>query len=164
MNGSRLFPHPYLSGFLLLIWLLLVNSVSPGQLLLGAVLAILIPVFTNAFWTDRPHAVRLLPLLRYTGVLLFDIVVANIQVAALILGPSSRLQPAFIYYPLELEGEFAVTVLASTISLTPGTVTADVVDEGRGLLIHALDVDDEATLIATIRERYERPLKEIFQC
>lgn len=164
MNWARLFPHPYLSAFLLLIWLLLVNSVSPGQFFLGVVLAIVIPVFTNAFWTDRPNAVRLLPLLRYTAVVLFDIVVANIQVAMLILGPSKRLQPAFIHYPLELEGEFAVTVLASTISLTPGTVTADVIDEGRGLLIHALDVDDEAVLIATIRERYERPLKEIFQC
>jgi multicomponent K+:H+ antiporter subunit E len=164
MKRRNLFPHPYLSGLLLILWLLLVNSVSLGQLLLGAVLAVLIPIFTNAFWTDRPHAVRLLPLLRYAAVLLFDIVVANIQVALLILGPSKRLQPAFIHYPLEMDNEFVITVLASTISLTPGTVTADVVDEGRGLLIHALDVDDEAALIATIRERYERPLKEIFQC
>lgn len=164
MSWQRLFPHPFLSGVLLLIWLLLVNTVSSGQIVLGTLLAILIPVFTNAFWTDRPNAVRLLPLLRYVGVLLFDILVANIQVARLILGPSRRLRPAFVRYPVELQSEFAVTVLANTISLTPGTVTADVVDGGRELLIHALDVDDEAALIATIRERYERPLKEIFQC
>jgi multicomponent K+:H+ antiporter subunit E len=164
MNWRSLLPHPHLSLLLLLIWLLLVNAVSPGQLFLGTVLAILVPLFTNAFWSDRPHAVRSLPLLRYGAVLLLDILVANIQVAKLILGPARRLRPAFIHYPLELQSEFAITLLASTISLTPGTVTADVDPDGRGLLIHALDVEDEAALVQQIRERYEMPLKEIFEC
>jgi multicomponent K+:H+ antiporter subunit E len=164
MKWRRLFPHPHLSALLLVIWLLLVNSVSPGQVVLGAVLAVLVPLFTNAFWTDRPAALRLWPLLRYAVVLLADILIANIQVAMLILGPAKRLQPAFIHYPLALQSEFAITVLASTISLTPGTVTADVDADGRGLLIHALDVDDEAALIRQIHQRYELPLKEIFEC
>ena len=55
-------------------------------------------------------------------------------------------------------------LLASTITLTPGTVSANLRMDGKTLLIHALDVRDEQTLIRTIRERYEQPLKEIFEC
>jgi multicomponent K+:H+ antiporter subunit E len=157
-------PHPHLSILLLVIWLLLVNSLAPGQIVLGTALAILVPIYTNDFWTDRPKRVQLLPLLRYALVVIGDIVIANIQVAKLIIGPSTRLRPAFIRYPLELETEFAITLLASTISLTPGTVTANVDADGKGLLIHALDVDDEEALLRHIRERYEMPLKEIFEC
>ena len=157
-------PHPLLSMVLLVIWLLLVNSLAPGQIVLGTVLAILVPIYTTEFWTDRPQRVRLLPLFRYALVVIGDIVIANIQVAKLILGPSKRLHPAFIRYPLALETEFAITLLASTVSLTPGTVTANVDADGKGLLIHALDVDDEEALLRHIRERYETPLKEIFEC
>lgn len=164
MKSRPWLPHPHLSILLLVIWLLLVNSLAPGQILLGAVLAILVPIYTSEFWNERPTLVRLLPLLRYALVLLGDIVAANLQVARLILGPSSQLRPAFIRYPLTLESDFAITLLASTISLTPGTVTADVDAEGRTLLIHALDVDDEEALVRHIRERYEMPLKEIFEC
>ena len=58
----------------------------------------------------------------------------------------------------------APEVLASTISLTPGTVSANLRMDGKSLLIHALNVDDEEALIEQIRERYERPLKEIYEC
>lgn len=160
----RLLPNPYLSVTLLILWLLLVNSVAPGQLVLGAVLAIAVPIVTSAFWLEDSDSVRLLPLLRYLVVLVMDIIIANIQVAKLILGPTKRLQPAFIHYPLELESDLVITLLASTISLTPGTVTADVDRHRRVLLIHALDVDDESVLVQQIRERYEEPLKEIFGC
>jgi multicomponent K+:H+ antiporter subunit E len=164
MKLQRWFPHPYLSLLLVVIWLLLVNSLAPGHLLLGTLLAILIPRFTNAFWTDRPQQLHLRRLVVFTLRVIWDILVANIQVAKLILGPARNLQPAFIHYPLELRSEFAITVLANTISLTPGTVTAHVSEDGTSLLIHALDVDNEEAVLRHIRERYEIPLKEIFEC
>ena len=75
-----------------------------------------------------------------------------------------RLRPGFVELPLDLTDEFAITLLASTISLTPGTVSADVSEDRRTLLIHALDVDDQDAMIRQIKQRYERPLKEIFEC
>lgn len=161
---NRLLPQPLFSLFLLLVWLLLVNTVALGQVLLGAFLAITLPLFTSRFWPDRPRISSPWKLLRYIGVLLWDIGLANLTVARLILGPPRRLRPAFIHLPLELENEFAITVLASTISLTPGTVSSDLSPDRKTLLIHALDVADEAAVIAHIKQRYERPLKEIFQC
>ena len=106
---------------------------------------------------------------------LMDIVTANAQVAILILGPTKRLKPAFVRVPLDLQHELPITILASTVSMTPGTVSADIyptkemLAEGeevkqRWLLIHVLNLEDEAELIASIKSRYEAPLKEIFQC
>ena len=96
--------------------------------------------------------------------LLGDIVVANLQVAKLILGPVGRLRPAFVEIPLQLNDELALTMLASIISLTPGTVSADLSDDKRMLLVHSLDVDDEEELVRSIQTRYEAPLLEVFAC
>ncbi|MEW6647381.1 MAG: Na+/H+ antiporter subunit E [Pseudomonadota bacterium] len=160
---NRLLPQPLFSLFLLLVWLLLVNTVAPGHVLLGAFLAITLPLLTSRFWPGRPRIHSPWQLLRYIAVLLWDIGLANLTVARLILGPRRRLHPAFIHLPLELENEFAIAVLASTISLTPGTVSSDLSPDRKSLLIHALDVEDEAALVAAIKQRYERPLREIFE-
>lgn len=161
---KRWLPQPLLSLFLWLFWLLLVNSVAPGQLLLGAVLAVTLPLVTSRFWPESPHINKPWKLLRYLGLLGWDIVVANLAVARLILNPRRKLRPAFIRLPLDLENELAITVLTSTISLTPGTVSSDLSPDRKTLLIHALDVESEAEIIAHIKQRYEKPLKEIFGC
>ena len=161
---KRWLPQPLFSLFLWLVWLLLANSVAPGQLLLGAILALALPLFTVRFWPDRPRLRKPFLLLRYIAVLFWDVILANLTVARLILGPTARLRPAFIRLPLELRNEFAIVVLANAISLTPGTVSADLSPDRRTLLIHALDVEDPAQAIARIKQRYERPLREIFEC
>jgi multicomponent K+:H+ antiporter subunit E len=81
-----------------------------------------------------------------------------------VLGPERKLQPAFMIVPLDIEQDFTITLLASAISLTPGTVSADLDMEGRYLLVHSLHVDDPEAAVAEIKQRYEAPLKEIFEC
>lgn len=158
------FPQPTTSLFLWLIWLLLANSAAPGQMVLGAVLAVGLPLFTARFWPDRPRMARPLAVAAYIAVFLWDIVIANLAVARLILGPARRLRPGFIRLPLDLGNDFAITVLAHTVSLTPGTVSSGLAPDRSALLIHVLDLDDEAKLVARIKTRYEAPLKEIFPC
>jgi multicomponent K+:H+ antiporter subunit E len=160
----RLFPHPLMSVALLLVWLLLVNEISIAHLLLGAVLGIMIPLFSNAFWPERPRVGRPGTIMRLATRLLRDIVMANFTVARQILSPVRALKPDFVEYPLELDNEFTITVLASLISLTPGTVSSDLSEDRRTLLIHALDVTDKEALIADIKRNYEYPLREIFGC
>lgn len=157
-------PTPVLSLLLLVVWLLLVRSYAFGQFVLGGSLAILIPLMTYRFWDARPVIGKPFMLLRFIFRVLGDIVIANFEVAYLIANPWRRLKPHFVEYPLMLEERFTITLLASTISLTPGTVSANLRMDGKSLLIHALDVDDEEALINQIRERYERPLKEIYEC
>jgi multicomponent K+:H+ antiporter subunit E len=161
----RLLPHPLLSALLLLCWLWLNNSVAPGHVLLGVALALGIPLFTRRFWPDPIPVRRPLRVLEYAAVVLYDIVVANLEVAVLILGPRSRLAPAFVRVPLDLRSDFAATVLASTVTLTPGTVSVEIEDgpQGRVLVVHALRCLDAAALVRTVKDRYERRLQEILE-
>ncbi len=156
-------PHPSLSASLLLIWLLLQNSMAPGQILLGGILAIVITQIVLRVWPEPVRLRRPGLLLRYLGRLLWDIVIANLEVAWLILTrPAATLHPRFIQLPLALRDEVAIAVFAATITLTPGTVAVEVSPNQRYLLVHSLDIADEALLIATLKNRYEALLKEIF--
>ncbi|MBS9404881.1 Na+/H+ antiporter subunit E [Halomonas sp. TRM85114] len=157
-------PTPLMSILLLVVWLLLVRSLAFGHFLLGGALAVAIPLATYRFWDLEPHVSNPWLLLRFALRVFGDIIIANFEVAWLIINPWRRLQPHFIEYPLMVEKRFTITLLANTISLTPGTVSANLRMDGKTLLIHALHVDDEEALIAQIRERYERPLKEIYEC
>ena len=165
---SRLVPHPLLSGLLLLSWLWLNDTLAPGHVLLGGVLALGIPLFTRRFWPEPLVVRRPVKVVEYLLVVLWDIVVANLQVALLILGPASRLQPGFVAVPLALRTEFAITILASTVTLTPGTVSVEVeraAGDGTAVLhVHCLRVGSAAELVATIKRRYEARLKEILEC
>ncbi len=164
MRTWRWLPHPLLSLFLLLLWLLLVNDFSFGHVLLGAFLGWVIPLVSQLFWINPPQIAKPWQLCRFLLLVLFDIIVANLQVARLVLNPFTRPRPAFVEVPLELTDELALTMLASIICLTPGTVSADLSADRRTLLLHCLDIDDEAALVAQIKQRYERPLLEVFAC
>ena len=91
----------------------------------------------------------------------WDIMMSSIEVALLILRHREP-RSAFISYPLRLEHPSAITILAASVSLTPGTVSCDVSEDGRMLLIHALDAGEESEVIESIQERYENHLMEIF--
>jgi multicomponent K+:H+ antiporter subunit E len=160
----RWLPHPTTSVLLFVVWLLLNHTLSIGHAVLGATLGILIPLFTQRFFPESVYLRRPATILRFLAIVLWDIVVASITVARLSLGPISKLRPRFVRIPVALDDDFALTALTSTISLTPGTVSAEISPDRGHILIHALDVDDEAALVRMIKERYEVPIKEIFQC
>jgi multicomponent K+:H+ antiporter subunit E len=122
-----------------------------------------VPLYTARFWSDEVKIARPIKLVRFIGVVLYDIVVANVTVARLILGPPARIHPAFVQMPLRLTSRLGVSLLANTISLTPGTVSAFLSADRRCLIIHSLHTADPEGLLATIRERYETPLLEIFE-
>jgi multicomponent K+:H+ antiporter subunit E len=157
------FPHPHLTMMLTGVWLLLVNSVSAGSVVLGLILGIIIPIQTAAYWPDRPVLRNPLKMAAYVLVVLWDIVVANVAVARIILFKRNEdMRPAWIVVPLELTSPEAITVLAGTITMTPGTVTAMLSADHRSLLVHCLDTDDPDAVRDEIKSRYERRLMEIF--
>lgn len=159
---SRLLPHPGLSILLVAMWMVMVGDLTFGALFLGLVLGFAIPLFTAPWWPGRPK-VRYLSALVYFGLVVWDIIIANFEVAAIILfKPNRDLRPAWLAIPLELTSPEAITVFAGTISLTPGTVSSDVSACGKYLLVHALHAPDPANEIAKIKARYEARLMRIF--
>ncbi|MCF6234586.1 MAG: Na+/H+ antiporter subunit E [Rhodobacteraceae bacterium] len=161
---QRLVPHPILTVLLTVVWLLLVNHFSLNSLVFGLFLGVVIPFITQPYWPDRPNLRNPWMILQYIVIVLYDIVVANIVVARLILFKRNKnLSPAWVCIPLELRTPEAITVLAATITLTPGTVSADLSDQGHSLLVHCLDAPDPGAVRDEIKDRYERRLMEIFE-
>ena len=158
-----LLPHPSLTLLLTVVWTLLQNQVTAGMVVFGLILGIIIPLITRQWWPDRPKGFRIGRMMAYCLVVVWDIMVANVQVAWIVLTkPNSKLRPAWVIVPLDLVQPEAITVLAGTITLTPGTVSADLSDGGHSLLVHTLHTDDPDGVRDEIKQRYERRLKEIF--
>lgn len=155
-------PSPLLSTGLFIAWLLLTGSLSLAHIVLAAVLAVAIPQVVGRLMPDRARLRAPGTALRLAGVVLFDIVASALVVARQILGPEQRVRSEFVWVPLTIRDPHGVASLAAIITMTPGTLSADLAPDGRHLLIHALHVDDASDLIESIQTRYERPLIEIF--
>lgn len=161
---ERLLPQPVLTVVIAVLWAMLADDISGGTALLGLTLGLVIPVFTAAFWPGRPRTFRIAAALKLAVVVLYDILVANIAVARIVLGNVDTIRSKFVDVPLDMDDPYVATILGSIITLTPGTLTIDIDMERRLIHIHALDVPDKSLLIADIKSRYETPLKEIFGC
>ena len=156
-----LLPSPWLSLSLWACWLMLNQSASVGQMLLGAALALAVPWATQRFSVTplRPHAWGVI--LRLALRVLKDIVLSNMDVARRVLGPEAALQSCWLWVPLDLRTPHGQVVLAGVVTLTPGTLSSEFTPDRRFLLVHALHCTDPAALVADIQARYEAPLLEI---
>ena len=162
---ARLIPMPIHSIMLLAVWLMINASVSFGHILLGSLLAIIIPLLCAPLRMPQmkikhPHKV-----FGYLFIVLKDILVANIEVAILVVGPMRKIKPGFVAVPLDLNDIFPITILASTVTMTLGTVSAEISSDKKWLYVHVLNMpDDEKELVNFIKQRYEKRVKEMFGC
>ncbi|SFO05279.1 multisubunit potassium/proton antiporter, PhaE subunit [Roseovarius lutimaris] len=160
----KILPHPLLTLTLIVVWQMLVNKLTLGNLLLGTILGLIIPVITSPYWPNSPRLTSVPRIIGYVLLVIWDIIVANVQVAYIVLfKANANIKPAWISIPLDLRTPEAITVLAGTITMTPGTVSSDLSADGRSLLVHCLDAPDPDAVRDDIKSRYERRLKEIFE-
>ena len=160
----RVFPHPYLTLVLVMVWLLLVNRMNLGSLIFAVILATAVAGFTSAYWMRRPKVANPLWLVQYVLIVVWDIVRSNVTVARQVLfTPNDRLRPAWVTIPLDIKTPEAITMLAGSITMTPGTLTADMSGCGRALLVHCLHAPDPDAVRNEIKTRYEARLKRIFE-
>ena len=123
---ERLIPTPLRSLMLFVVWLLLNNSLAPVHLVAATILALGIPLLTAGFRDKQSPFRHWRQALLYLLKVLVDIVLANLQVIRVVLGPNRLLKPGFVLVPLELKASLPLTILACTVSLTPGTVSAEI--------------------------------------
>nr|WP_136249722.1 Na+/H+ antiporter subunit E [Ningiella ruwaisensis] len=162
---SKLLPMPYHTVLLVIVWLMLNSSIGLGHILLGLVLGIVIPWICAPLRMHQPGVKRPLKAISYVLIVLKDIVVANIEVAILVVGPMARIKPGFVAIPLDIHQDLPITVLASTVTMTPGTVSCDISEDKKWLYVHVLNMpENEQEVIDLIKSRYESRVKEIFGC
>lgn len=161
---KRWLPFPLFSVALLAVWLVLNESVAPAHLLVGGVLGLgggqLLALLQRPTGRTRVRASALAALV---WLVFLDIVQSNLAVLRIVLSPRGSRVAGFLAMPLEVRHPGALAVLACIITATPGTSWARYDAASNVVIIHVLDLVDEAAWIRQFKERYEHRLKEIFE-
>lgn len=158
----RLLPFPLMTLSLLAMWILL-TGFSPGHVLLGTLVALLVSRTMMSLRVEPPRVRVGWAMVELAGVVMADIVRSNIAVAKIILLNPPNRHSDFIELPTELRSPYALAMLAVIITATPGSLWVQHDANRHVILIHVLDLVDEAEWIGLIRKRYERLLMEIFE-
>lgn len=160
----RWLPHPIVSLLLAGGWLLLVQEVSAGQILLGGLLGVIGPLAARPLELPAVRPGPVSACVRLAGRVVADILLSNVRVARLILWPERGDRRAgFVPIRLQMRAPWGLATLACIITATPGTTWAGF-DAERGLLvIHVLDLREGDDWAASIQRRYESLLQEIFE-
>ena len=141
------------------LWLVLSGHWDPLHLLLGAAASALVT------WLNRGNEAvtgltRALPgFVRYVPWLLFEIVKSNLAVTRIVLDPRLPVDPVVVRISPPLTSDLAMTTLANSITLTPGTITVDV--DGGDLIVHALTAVSVADLETVFGGRVARVFGEV---
>jgi multicomponent K+:H+ antiporter subunit E len=162
---KRWIPSPWMSFVLLLFWLLLNQSLEAAHLLLGAILAVAVPLLTRPLQPMAyPRIAKPFKLFRLLAMALVEIVRSCFNVSWLILfSPKNKLNSQFIRIPLDMHNPYGLALLSCLINSTPGTVWVEILAEKHELALHVFDLHDEQWWIDTIKTQYEQPLMEIFE-
>lgn len=159
----RWLPYPALAFGLFVMWLLLMQSVSPGQVLLGIVVATLGTQAMAALRTKSAIVRNWRTVLQLALLVAWDILRSNVAVARIILSRRAVRTSAFLPLHLELRSEHGLAVLALIITATPGTAWVQFDRTTGMLMIHVFDLVDEEEWVRLLKTGYEAQLMAIFE-
>ena len=161
---KRWFPAPLLSAGLFALWFMLSRSLGAGTVLLGLLLAWLLPLMAAPLRPAGPRVRQPLLLARLILRVGRDVVLSGVEVARGVLR-ARRTPPRgrFVVVPLDLRNDHALAALAMITAVIPGTVWCELAPDRSRLLLHVFDLADEAAFIAHYKADYEHPLKEILE-
>ncbi len=153
----------------LLIWLGLCWPIDWQHLAVGIFVAGFVSFMTGDLFVKRPyvfkHASRYLWFLLYLPFFIWECLKANIDVAYRVIHPNRPINPGIVKVKTSLKSDTALTFLANSITLTPGTLSVDIDEEGGFLYIHWINVKDKDVDKASklIVQRFEPILRRIFE-
>lgn len=154
-------------------WILLTWSFSSEELIIGAVVCLIVALFSarffiheKAFWLFNP--LRLLKALFFWfGVFIVELVKANVDMAKRCFGGCKNINPGIVKVPVDLEADYAQAALANAITLTPGTITMEITEEDGQTYyyIHWIDVSKPSGKEAgdAIKGTLEKWLRRVWQ-
>jgi multicomponent Na+:H+ antiporter subunit E len=146
-----------------LAWMAVTGSWSLPNLALGLALSAAALFLVRGEIGRRPVTVRPLRLLSLTLLFLYELVLSAWRVAVLVISPRMDLKPGIFAFPLTVDRDFEITLLANLITLTPGTLSVDVSEDRRLLYVHAIDSSDPDKARADIAAGFERKIMEAFR-
>ena len=160
---AALLPSPWLSLGIFVGWLLLGRSMGAGQILLGLLVAVAMPLLMRPLRPTPGPLRRPGTLIRLVLRVGRDVVRSAIDVAVGVA--RARRHPprgSFVVVPLDLRNVHGLAALSMITAVVPGTLWCELAPDCSTLMIHVFDLEDEAAFIAHFKADYELPLKEIF--
>lgn len=148
---------------LVLGWIVLNDGYTLGHLLFAVVLATLLLRGVHRLRPTQPRVRRLHLVPALVARVLVDIVRSNVAVVRFAFRPALPRRSGFIDIPIALRDPHGLAVLAAIVTATPGTAWAGLSEDGNVLRLHVLDVAGGDELVRNVQERYEQPLRRIFE-
>lgn len=148
---------------LALIWAGISGVFTPGNILIGFVLGFFILIFSDRATDERSHIILAARAVDFAVFFLWDLILANVRMAYVVLFPSGKMRPGIIAVPLDAKSDLEITLVANLISLTPGTLSIDVSTDRKTLYIHEMFIDDVETLRSDVKLHYERRLLRVLR-
>ena len=146
------------NALLTLVWAAITGNFGPGNLLVGFALGFLILLFTRRVAGSPFYAVKALQAFGLVAFFLWELLKANLRVATDVIAPRARMRPGVIAVPLDASTDTEITVLASLVGLTPGSLSLDVSADRRTLYVHTMHLDDPDAVRREIKDGFERRL------
>jgi len=150
-----------LNFFIAFLWMFLSVSFNASTFIVGFLLGMLMLWITKGFFPGRFYMNRVWAVIKLIMLFLKELIMANIQVLLLIIQPKMPIKPAIFALPIAVEKDWEITLLASLITLTPGTLVIDVSKDSKILYIHALHYDDADDAIDSIKNTFEKAIQEV---
>ncbi|MFS0576547.1 Na+/H+ antiporter subunit E [Sporosarcina sp. 179-K 3D1 HS] len=150
-----------LNFFIAVVWMFMSSSMSATTFIVGYLIGLILIIMMRRFFKTRLYIWRAWAALKLTLLFFKELTLSNISVLLLVIRPKLNIHPAIFAMPTDLEHDWEITLLSSLITLTPGTIVVHVSDDQRTLYIHAIDVDDVEEAIDSIKNSFEKAIKEV---
>lgn len=162
-------PGKFIYTFIVMfiIWMAFTTSLEPAELITGVIISLILALFTDRIFSCcglkvlMPH--KIIYFIQYFFVFMIALFKSNFDIAKRVLTPSLPINPGIVKFNTKLTNSFARLVLANSITLTPGTLTIDVIKNT--FYIHWIDVksDDSEVVYKEIAESFEKILMKIYE-
>lgn len=144
------------------LWMMLSETYTFGAFIFGYLFGILFvlaafPLLPGKHLYLRPVWKSIV----LAGIFMKELVLANIDVIKIVIQKEIKNEPAFFAYPTELKKDWEITLLSQLITLTPGTIVVAISDDQKTLYIHSIDFSDIDSEISTIKDSFEKAIKEV---
>ncbi|MBZ0299333.1 MAG: Na+/H+ antiporter subunit E [Anaerolineae bacterium] len=151
-----------LNVLLALAWAALTGQLTPENLIGGFLVGYALLAFSRRALGCTSYVTKVPKVISFILYFAVELFRANLRVAFEVLTPRQRMRPAIVAIPLDIRRDLEITLLASLITLTPGTLSLDVSSDRRVLYVHSMYVDDIDVFRREIKDGFERRVKELF--
>lgn len=147
---------------LMFAWAAITGSFSALNLLFGFVLSIFALSLIREQVGSTGYFSRARRIASLFLLFLYELVMSAVRVAVVVLAPKPNVKPGIFAFPLTIQSDMEITLLANLITLTPGTLSVDVSEDKKYIYVHAIDASDPEAARKDIAEGFERKIMEAF--